>query len=217
MALGKNREPKKDDASLFFEEFSRKGAKRKPFSLGVFAPLRELFSSSFTFCKRASPYCGVILSRLPSCSSCPSWFLSAHLNLLQRNVFGFLRGEMCRYLWPLEREAESKGIIDSEVDCGTLRCVLPPQSGLPLVALVPQAMQDPINPTTIILAQDASATANHCRPEVAPRLFNRASVFRTTIGCDATSPRTERGRRPVRRGPENSWLHRPLRKRRRWS
>ena len=35
--------------------------------------------------------------------------------------------------------------IDSEVDCGTLRCVLPPQSGFPLVALVPQAMQDPID------------------------------------------------------------------------
>ncbi len=76
----------------------RKDAKAEWLSLGDFAPLRELSSSSFTFYRRASPYRGVFLSRLPSCSSCPSWFLSAHLDLLQRNAFGFPRGEMCRYL-----------------------------------------------------------------------------------------------------------------------
>jgi hypothetical protein len=38
----------------------------------------------------------------------------------------------------------SSGFIGSVVDCGTVRCVSYRETGLPLVALVPLAMQDPI-------------------------------------------------------------------------
>ncbi len=80
-------------------------------------------------------------------------------------------------------------LIDSAVNCGTFRYVLSPRTGLPLVALVPQAMQTPIGnhgSTPIGSSFVVANSAGYCRVFVAMK--DVALKWKTPARRPAISP-----------------------------